>query len=122
MFSDYSKIVFKNDHIGIRIFRNSPGRRRNVSEMINNDECVVLGGQCEIMDEKTKKIKYITKHKELITKSYLKKNAPIWFINHPTIMYKKDIILKIGPYNEKLKGHSEDTYLWIQLIMIDCYS
>ena len=67
-------------------------------------------------ERKTKKIKYITKHKELITKSYLKKNAPIWFINHPTIMYKKDIILKIGPYNEKLKGHSEDTYLWIQLI------
>ena len=26
--------------------------------MLNNKECVILGGQCEIMDEKTKEIKY----------------------------------------------------------------
>ena len=31
-------------------------------------------------------------------------------------MYKKDIILNVGPYNENLKGHAEDTYLWIELL------
>lgn len=84
--------------------------------MSNNKECVILGGQCEIIDENTKKIKYTTKHNKIINKQLLKKKRLTWFINHPTIMYKKDIILKVGPYNENLKGHAEDTYLWIQLL------
>lgn len=84
--------------------------------MVNNDKCAVLGGQCEMMNESTKKINYVTKHRNVITKTFLKHEKPGWFINHPTVMYKKDIIMNIGPYNEALKGHSEDTYLWIELI------
>lgn len=87
--------------------------------MLENNDCVVLGGQCEIMDEKTKKIKYTTSHPIIITKKYLKsciKYNKFWFMNHPTVMYKKDIIVKCGSYNQKLIGHSEDTYLWINII------
>ena len=31
-------------------------------------------------------------------------------------MYKKNIILKCGGYNSDLIGHSEDTFLWLQII------
>ena len=31
-------------------------------------------------------------------------------------MYKKSIILEAGGYNVDLIGHSEDTYLWIELL------
>ena len=39
--------------------------------MINNKDCVVLGGQCEIMNETSKKIICTTKHKDVIDKNYL---------------------------------------------------
>lgn len=87
--------------------------------MQKNTKCVLLGGQCDIMDEKTKKIKYTTKHPRYIDKAFLKQNIDklkCWFINHPTVMYKKSIILEAGGYNVDLIGHSEDTYLWIELL------
>tara|TARA_B100001094_G_C18055033_1_gene732028 strand:- start:327 stop:1031 length:705 start_codon:yes stop_codon:yes gene_type:complete len=90
--------------------------QKQYNYMLSNKECVILGGQCEIIEENTKKIKYVTNHNNIITKHLVKKEELTWFINHPTIMYKKDIILKVGPYNEDLKGHAEDTYLWIQLL------
>ena len=90
--------------------------QKQYNYMINNKDCVILGGQCEIMDEKTKKIKYRTKHDLIVTKNKLKKDKKTWFINHPTVMYKKDIIIKCGSYNKDLKGHAEDTYLWIQIL------
>ena len=87
--------------------------------MINNKNCVVLGGQCEIMNESSKKIIFTTKHKLIIDKNFfineVNKNKS-WFMNHPTIMYKKDIINKCGNYNTDLIGHSEDTYLWINVL------
>ena len=100
----------------MKMDRNS---KNNTIFMINNKDCVVLGGQCEIMNESSKKIIYITKHKEVIDKNYLKqevRNNKLWFMNHPTIMYKKDIINKCGNYNTDLIGHSEDTYLWINVL------
>ena len=50
--------------------------------MINNKDCVVLGGQCEIMNEASKKIIYTTKHKQVIDKNYLiqeERNNKSWF-------------------------------------------
>ena len=41
--------------------------------MQKNTKCVLLGGQCDIMDEKTKKIKYTTKHPRYIDKHFLNK-------------------------------------------------
>lgn len=35
-----------------------------------------------------------------------------WFINHPTVVYKKSKILEIGGYDESLKGFPEDYELW----------
>lgn len=87
--------------------------------MIKNKKCVVVGGQCDIMDEKTKKIKYKTSHPRYIDKKFLKQNIDklkCWFINHPTVMYKKSTVLEAGSYNVDLIGHSEDTYLWIQIL------
>jgi glycosyltransferase involved in cell wall biosynthesis len=87
--------------------------------MIKNKKCVVVGGQCDIMDENTKKIKYKTSHPRYLDKKFLKQNIDklkCWFINHPTVMYKKSTVLEAGGYNVDLIGHSEDTYLWIQIL------
>ena len=84
--------------------------------MRKHENCIVLGGQCEFMNEDTKEITYVTKHKNIINKQFLKKTYTHWFINHPTVMYKRDIILKNGGYNLKLLGHAEDVELWLRLI------
>ena len=80
-------------------------------------DIVVLGGQCEIMNERTRIINYTTSHPKIITKDYVKRNSQKhWWINHPTVMYRKSIILKVGGYNQSLQGHSEDMYLWLSLL------
>ena len=85
--------------------------------MNNNLDKVILGGQCEIMNEKSKKIMYTTNHPKKITKKYIKGNKnKHWFINHPTVMYKKSIILDVGGYNNSLYKHAEDMDLWFKLI------
>lgn len=84
-----------------------------------NSECVLLGGQIEIMRESDHKIINKTSHPNLINLNFFKKKKnkkKTWFINHPTVMYKKNIILKCGGYNSDLIGHSEDTFLWLQII------
>lgn len=35
-----------------------------------------------------------------------------WFINHPTVVYKKSKIQEIGGYDESLRGLPEDYELW----------
>jgi glycosyltransferase involved in cell wall biosynthesis len=35
-----------------------------------------------------------------------------WFINHPTVAYRKSKILEIGGYDESLRGLPEDYELW----------
>lgn len=86
--------------------------------MIQNKNCVVLGGQCEILNDVSKKITFVTKHKCVINIDDLKKiiSNTCWFINHPTVMYKKDVINKCGNYNTSLVGHAEDAYLWINVL------
>ena len=85
--------------------------------MMKNLKVVILGGQCEIMNEKSKKITYTTNHPKKITKNDIKTNKnKHWFINHPTVMYKKSVILGVGGYNNNLYKHAEDMDLWFKLI------
>ena len=87
------------------------------NHMIANPSIHILGGQCEMMDEHTKKIKYKTKHPYEISKKYLQSNINThWFVNHPTVMFKKSIIMEVGGYKETLRGHAEDVHLWLKLI------
>ena len=53
-------------------------------------------------------------HPPIITREVAKYSD--WFINHPTVIYKKSKILAIGGYNEKLRGFPEDFDLWIRMI------
>jgi glycosyltransferase involved in cell wall biosynthesis len=39
-----------------------------------------------------------------------------WFLNHPTVMYRKDKILQIGGYEENIEYCPEDLLLWRKCI------
>ena len=56
-----------------------------------------------------------TNHPLVITYDIIINNE--WFLNHPTVMFRKDKILSIGGYNEELNGYSEDFDLWSRMFM-----
>lgn len=80
--------------------------------MESHPEVQALGGQ-------------ITGWSQDLTKCYLKKNLPTDYktlssfahrrcpFNHPTVMFRKSTILKVGAYP---KMHPEDYLLWVKLI------
>ena len=82
-----------------------PNRLQLQYEYIIHKEIDILGAQMEIFGYKTG----ITEHPSMIDKDIIFKTH--WFINHPTVMFKKDIIKKIGGYNSNFDG-VEDIELW----------
>ena len=62
-----SQIIISSDRTPMKLDR----IQKQYDFMINNKDCVVLGGQCEIMNETSKKIICTTKHKDVIDKNYL---------------------------------------------------
>lgn len=56
-------------------------------------------------------------HPHIITNEIAKKSR--WFVNHPTVIYKKSKILSLGGYDESLKGLPEDYDLWIRMLNND---
>jgi len=74
--------------------------------MISNPEVDICGGQV------TGQIK--TRHKEIIDQDEYKKSE--WFMNHPTIMFKKTKILDLGGYDELPEFCPEDFLLWTRAL------
>ena len=55
-----------------------------------------------------------TMHPEVITKELAK--SSLWFLNHPTVMFRKQSVIDVGGYNEALRGLAEDYELWIRML------
>jgi glycosyltransferase involved in cell wall biosynthesis len=55
-----------------------------------------------------------TKHPEIITKEVAKNS--FWFLNHPTVMFRKSSVIGVGGYDTSLKGFAEDYELWIRML------
>ena len=79
--------------------------------MQKNPDIDVLGTAINlIIDGKIiKSFYYPTNHNDIL--KLMQKISPL---AHPTVMYKKDIILSVGGYNENLK-RAQDYDLWIRL-------
>lgn len=80
--------------------------QKQLAYMISNPEVDICGGQI------TGQIK--TRHKEFIDQDEYKKVN--WFMNHPTIMYKKTKILELGGYDETPEFCPEDFLLWARAL------
>lgn len=56
----------------------------------------------------------VIKHPEKITKEVAK--SSLWFMNHPTVMFRRSSLVEAGSYDPSLRGFSEDYELWIRMI------
>jgi glycosyltransferase involved in cell wall biosynthesis len=87
-----------------------------VEYMKNNPNVDLLSTGLNYLIEQNNKwvVSALITHPSIITRKIAKNSN--WFINHPTIIYKKSKILSLGGYDEKLKGYPEDFDLWIRMI------
>jgi len=84
---------------------------KQIKFMNNNPDIMICGGQIKYL--KNEKITGQTNHKSLTWEDY-KKNPSHWFINHPTVCYRKSAVLQVGNYKDIKQ--IEDFELWLRML------
>ena len=84
-----------------------------LKEFENNPNLTIVGGYIQEFDSQTNEKTSIRKVplEDMQIKQYLKIRSPF---NHPTVMFKKEDILKAGNYQTFYQ--MEDYYLWARLV------
>lgn len=84
----------------------------------SNPSCVLCGTNIIIFQEinNTRKTIDRTRHKNILTWEDYKKNPTDWFLNHPTLCFKKDAILGVGNYRKNFKVPFEDLELELRVL------
>jgi len=86
---------------------------KQVGFMNTHPEIAICGGQIHMFNDKGPQTK--TSHPTIAWKDYIK-NPSHWFINHPTVCYRKSCIIKSGNYNKELKQMAEDFDLELRMM------
>jgi len=88
---------------------------KQFSCMKKNKDIHICGGQILMFKDNIKNIVSSTNHKSIFWEEY-KKNPSHWFINHPTVCYRKQSILESGNYNKDLHLMAEDFDLELRML------
>lgn len=83
--------------------------------MHNNPSIMICGGQINCFRDNVENIVNVTNHKSLTWEDY-KKNPSHWFVNHPTLCYRKTAILEIGNYDKNKSRMTEDFELALRML------
>ena len=83
--------------------------------MRDNPDIVLCGTQFESFNTYTGKINSRSNHPSLTLDDF-NKNKPKWFLNHPTICFRKNAILSVGNYNKDIKVLYEDYDLYVRVL------
>lgn len=86
-----------------------PNRLQKQYDYFSKNKIDILGSQIEIFG----KVNYITAHPLNINKDIMIYSD--WFMNHPSIVYKKETILNMGGYHKYFDG-LEDLELWCRAL------
>lgn len=91
--------------------------------MKSNPECVMCGSNIQffqVPNEIEKPNEKVggqqTNHPTQLTWTDYKKSKPHWFMNHPSICYKKSAVLAVGNYNKSTKNVAEDFELEVKIL------
>lgn len=80
--------------------------------MMNNPDVSILGTQIKILQTKQ-----ITNHPEIVDIDHIKRTRSSWFINHPTVMFRKNIFDVVEKYSESPEIFPEDLELWTRCLL-----
>lgn len=105
------EIIIKMDSDDIMI----PERiKLQLNYMKENPDVHICGGQVKCFTNNNNIIN-ITNHKS-ITWDFYKQNPKHWFINHPTVCYRKSSVLEVGNYSKDLREMAEDFELELRML------
>ena len=90
-----------------------PNRLKKQYNYFQNNKVDVLGTAIHMFYDNGKKSKNIL-HPRVIDINFVKTNKSLWFLNHPTVMFKKSIVLDSGNYLDN--DIPEDFDLWIRIL------
>lgn len=83
--------------------------------MKKNPGVAICGGQVAMFRNIKEQVHDITKHTDISWEQY-KNIKSHWFINHPTVCYRKSKVLEAGNYDKNLKQMAEDFELELRML------
>ena len=88
--------------------------------MNSHPDCVLCGSNVQMFSENpqtnAKQFLQNTNHPQIITWDKYKIVKSHWFMNHPSLCYKKSAILSVGNYNTDMNSMSEDFELELRIL------
>lgn len=87
---------------------------KQLTYMNQNLSTKICGAQIKMFDD-NKNNRGHSNHSSITWEQY-KKNPSHWFINHPTVCYRKSAVLEAGNYDENLKQMCEDFELELRML------
>jgi GT2 family glycosyltransferase len=88
--------------------------------MKSRPDCVLCGSNVQMFSENpqtnVKQFLQTTNHPPIITWDQYKIVKSHWFMNHPSLCYKKSAILSVGNYNTDMNSMSEDFELELRVL------
>ncbi len=107
-----NEIIIKMDSDDIMV----PNRIQiQLEYMKKNPNVAICGGQVAMFYNDKNNVHNITKHPDITWKHY-KQIKSHWFINHPTVCYRKSKVLEAGNYDKSLKHMAEDFELELRML------
>lgn len=107
-----NELIIKMDSDDIMV----PDRiKKQVTYMEKHPNIAICGGQILMFNDKTNKDVSMTNHKNITWDEY-KDSPSSWFINHPTVCYRKSKVLSAGNYSVELKIMAEDFELMLRML------
>jgi GT2 family glycosyltransferase len=85
-----------------------------IDYMENNPSVMICGGQVNCFNSKGETVSS-TNHKSLTLEDF-KKTPSHWFLNHPTVCFRKSAIMEVGNYNTKIINMIEDFDLGLRFL------
>lgn len=111
-----NEIIVKMDSDDIMM----PNRIQKQFEfMMNNKNIHICGGQVQMFDDE-KNNRGQSKHASITWENY-KSRPSHWFVNHPTVCYRKQSVLQAGNYDKTLKQMCEDFELELRMLKTHGY-
>ena len=107
------EIIIKMDSDDVMV----PNRiQKQIEFMLNNPHCKICGGQVAMFRNNiVQKIVSTTNHPDISWDSY-KSSPKEWFVNHPTLCYKRQAIIDSGNYDPTEHSMIEDFHLELKML------
>lgn len=94
-----NELIFRMDADDIMF----PNRIQKQLEFMNNNvDCMMCGANIRMITEHKKKMETTTNHPTIVMLEDFIEKPRNWFMNHPTLCFRKSSVLTVGNYNDKM--------------------